>query len=316
MSNNSSLVSIAALSRDKILYLMEMAQEFEQHPNRKLLDGRIIATLFFEPSTRTRLSFETAAHRLGASVIGFTDPKVTSSTKGETLKDTIMMVANYSDIIVMRHFLEGAALYASELTQTPVVNAGDGAHQHPSQTLLDLYTMLQTQGKLENLNIHLVGDLKYGRTVHSLIMAMRHFNPTFHFIAPKELAMPEEYKQYCNKHGIKFVEHEDFNEDTIAEADIIYMTRVQRERFSDLMEYERVKDVYILRGDMLGKAKDNMRILHPLPRVNEITQDVDDTPHAYYFQQALNGLYAREAILCNALGITLEDIKNDTTIIQ
>lgn len=316
MSYNSSLVSIADLSRDKILYLMEMAQEFEQHPNRKLLDGRIVATLFFEPSTRTRLSFETAAHRLGASVIGFTDPKVTSSTKGETLKDTIMMVANYSDIIVMRHFLEGAALYASELTQTPVVNAGDGAHQHPSQTLLDLYTMLQTQGKLENLNIHLVGDLKYGRTVHSLIMAMRHFNPTFHFIAPKELAMPEEYKQYCNKHGIKFVEHEDFNEDTIAEADIIYMTRVQRERFSDLMEYERVKDVYILRGDMLGKAKDNMRILHPLPRVNEITQDVDDTPHAYYFQQALNGLYAREAILCNALGITLEDIKNDTTIIQ
>lgn len=316
MSNNSSLVSIADLSRDKILYLMEMAQEFEQYPNRKLLDGRIVATLFFEPSTRTRLSFETAAHRLGASVIGFTDPKVTSSTKGETLKDTIMMVANYSDVIVMRHFLEGAALYASELTQTPVVNAGDGAHQHPSQTLLDLYTMLQTQGKLKNLNIHLVGDLKYGRTVHSLIMAMRHFNPTFHFIAPKELAMPEEYKQYCNKHGIKFVEHEDFNEDTIAEADIIYMTRVQRERFSDLMEYERVKDVYILRGDMLGKAKENMRILHPLPRVNEITQDVDDTPHAYYFQQALNGLYAREAILCNALGITLEEIKKDTTIIQ
>lgn len=316
MSNNSSLVSIADLSRDKILYLMEMAQEFEQYPNRKLLDGRIVATLFFEPSTRTRLSFETAAHRLGASVIGFTDPKVTSSTKGETLKDTIMMVANYSDVIVMRHFLEGAALYASELTQTPVVNAGDGAHQHPSQTLLDLYTMLQTQGKLENLNIHLVGDLKYGRTVHSLIMAMRHFNPTFHFIAPKELAMPEEYKQYCNKHGIKFVEHEDFNEDTIAEADIIYMTRVQRERFSDLMEYERVKDVYILRGDMLGKAKENMRILHPLPRVNEITQDVDDTPHAYYFQQALNGLYAREAILCNTLGITLEEIKKDTTIIQ
>lgn len=316
MSHNSSLVSIAELSREKILYLMELAQEFEQRPNRKLLDGRIVATLFFEPSTRTRLSFETAAHRLGASVIGFTDPKVTSSTKGETLKDTIMMVANYSDVIVMRHFLEGAALYASELTQTPVVNAGDGAHQHPSQTLLDLYTMLQTQRRLDDLNIHLVGDLKYGRTVHSLIMAMRHFNPTFHFIAPKELAMPEEYKQYCNKHGIKFVEHEEFNENTIAEADIIYMTRVQRERFSDLMEYERVKDVYILRGDMLGKAKENMRILHPLPRVNEITQDVDDTPHAYYFQQALNGLYAREAILCDVLGISLEQVKADQTIIQ
>ena len=316
MSHNSSLVSIAELSREKILYLMELAQEFEQRPNRKLLDGRIVATLFFEPSTRTRLSFETAAHRLGASVIGFTDPKVTSSTKGETLKDTIMMVANYSDVIVMRHFLEGAALYASELTQTPVVNAGDGAHQHPSQTLLDLYTMLQTQGRLDNLNIHLVGDLKYGRTVHSLIMAMRHFNPTFHFIAPKELAMPEEYKQYCNKHGIKFVEHEEFNEDTIAEADIIYMTRVQRERFSDLMEYERVKDVYILRGDMLGNAHEHMRFLHPLPRVNEITQVVDDTPHAYYFQQALNGLYAREAILCDVLGISLEQVKADQTIIQ
>ena len=224
MSDNRSLVSIAGLSREKILYLMEMAQEFERQPNRKILDGCIVATLFFEPSTRTRLSFETAANRLGARVIGFTDPKVTSSTKGETLKDTIMMVSNYSDVIVMRHYLEGAALYASELTPVPVVNAGDGAHQHPSQTLLDLYTIIQTQGTLENLNIYLVGDLKYGRTVHSLIMAMRHFNPTFHFIAPKELAMPDEYKQYCLENNISFVEHEDFNEDITAGADILYMT--------------------------------------------------------------------------------------------
>ena len=309
MSDNRSLVSIAGLSREKILYLMEMAQEFERQPNRKILDGCIVATLFFEPSTRTRLSFETAANRLGARVIGFTDPKVTSSTKGETLKDTIMMVSNYSDVIVMRHYLEGAALYASELTPVPVVNAGDGAHQHPSQTLLDLYTIIQTQGTLENLNIYLVGDLKYGRTVHSLIMAMRHFNPTFHFIAPKELAMPDEYKQYCLENNISFVEHEDFNEDIIAGADILYMTRVQRERFSDLMEYERVKDVYVLNASMLGKAKSNMRILHPLPRVNEISQDVDSTPHAYYFQQAQNGLYAREAIICDVLGLTLEDVK-------
>ncbi len=311
MSDNRSLVSIAGLSREKILYLMEMAQEFERHPNRKILDGCIVATLFFEPSTRTRLSFETAANRLGARVIGFTDPKVTSSTKGETLKDTIMMVSNYSDVIVMRHYLEGAALYASELTPVPVVNAGDGAHQHPSQTLLDLYTIIQTQGTLENLKIYLVGDLKYGRTVHSLIMAMRHFNPTFHFIAPKELAMPDEYKQYCLENNISFVEHEDFNEDIIAGADILYMTRVQRERFSDLMEYERVKDVYVLNASMLGKPKSNMRILHPLPRVNEISQDVDSTPHAYYFQQAQNGLYAREAIICDVLGITLDEIRAD-----
>lgn len=311
MSDNRSLVSIAGLSREKILYLMEMAQEFERQPNRKILDGCIVATLFFEPSTRTRLSFETAANRLGARVIGFTDPKVTSSTKGETLKDTIMMVSNYSDVIVMRHYLEGAALYASELTPVPVVNAGDGAHQHPSQTLLDLYTIIQTQGTLENLKIYLVGDLKYGRTVHSLIMAMRHFNPTFHFIAPKELAMPDEYKQYCLENNISFVEHEDFNEDIIAGADILYMTRVQRERFSDLMEYERVKDVYVLNASMLGKAKSNMRILHPLPRVNEISQDVDSTPHAYYFQQAQNGLYAREAIICDVLGITLDEIRAD-----
>lgn len=311
MTTNSSLVSIANLSREKILYLMEMAHEFELRPNRKLLDGRIVATLFFEPSTRTRLSFETAANRLGARVIGFTDPKVTSSIKGETLKDTIMMVANYSDVIVMRHYLEGAALYASELTSVPVVNAGDGAHQHPSQTLLDLYTMMQTQGTLDNLHIHLVGDLKYGRTVHSLIMAMRHFNPTFHFIAPAELAMPDEYKQYCREHGIQFVEHEHFDEDVIAEADILYMTRVQRERFSDLMEYERVKDVYILRREMLAKARPNLRILHPLPRVNEIAQDVDDTPHAYYFEQARNGLFAREAIICDVLGITLDEVRAD-----
>ena len=310
-----SLVTIANLTKEKIEYLVEMAQEFEKYPNRKILEGKVLATLFFEPSTRTRLSFETAANRLGARVIGFTDPKVTSSTKGETLKDTIIMVGGYADIIVMRHYLEGAALYASEVAPVPVVNAGDGANQHPTQTMLDLYSIYKTQGTLENLNIHLVGDLKYGRTVHSLLMAMRHFNPTFHFIAPKELAMPEEYKQYCREHGIKFVEHEDFNEDIISQADILYMTRVQRERFTDLMEYERVKDVYVLKAAMLEKAKENMRILHPLPRVNEIAYDVDEDPHAYYFQQAKNGRYAREAIICDALGLTIEDVRNDKTII-
>lgn len=309
-------VTIADLSKEKIMYLMNMAQAFEMHPNREILKGKVVATLFFEPSTRTRLSFETAANRLGARVIGFSDAKVTSATKGETLKDTILMVSNYADVIVMRHHIEGAAQYASEIAPVPIVNAGDGAHQHPSQCLLDLYSIYKAQGTLENLNIYLVGDLKYGRTVHSLIMAMRHFNPTFHFIAPEELAMPEEYKLYCRQHGIKYIEHTDFNEDVIAGADIIYMTRVQKERFSDLMEYERVKDVYILKNDMLGKAKENMKILHPLPRVNEIAYDVDENPHAYYIQQAQNGLYAREAILCDVLGISLEEVEADTTIIK
>ena len=309
MTEKRSFVTIANLSREKLLYLISMAQEFEKRPNRKILDGRVVATLFFEPSTRTRLSFETAANRLGARVIGFTDPKVTSSTKGETLKDTIMMVSNYADVIVIRHYLEGAARYASEVSPVPVVNAGDGANQHPSQTLLDLYSINKTQGKLDDLHILLVGDLKYGRTVHSLIMAMRHFNPTFHFIAPEELSMPEELKAYCREQGIKYEEQTDFNEEVIAKADIIYMTRVQRERFTDLMEYERVKDVYILRAAMLRNAKPNMKILHPMPRVNEIAYDVDDDPHAYYFEQARNGLYAREAIICDVLGLTLEDVK-------
>ena len=309
-------VTIADLSKEKIMYLLEMAHEFEKHPNRELLKGKVVATLFFEPSTRTRLSFETAANRLGARVIGFSDAKASSVSKGETLKDTVLMVSNYADVIVMRHYVEGAAQYASEVAPVPIVNAGDGAHMHPSQCLLDLYSIYKTQGTLDNLNIYLVGDLKYGRTVHSLITAMRHFNPTFHFIAPKELAMPEEYKIYCRNHGIKYVEHTEFNEDIIADADILYMTRGQKERFSDLMEYERVKNVYILKRQMLAKAKPNMKIMHPLPRVNEIAYDVDESQHAYYIQQAGNGLFAREAIFCDVLGISLDDVKNDKTIIE
>ena len=309
-------VTIADLTKEKIMYLLEMAQDFEKYPNRELLKVKVVATLFFEPSTRTRLSFETAANRLGARVIGFSDAKASSVSKGETLKDTVLMVSNYADVIVMRHYVEGAAQYASEVAPVPIVNAGDGAHMHPSQCLLDLYSIYKTQGTLDNLNIYLVGDLKYGRTVHSLITAMRHFNPTFHFVAPKELAMPDEYKIYCKEHGIKYVEHTDFNEDVIADADILYMTRVQKERFSDLMEYERVKNVYILKNSMLGKAKPNMKILHPLPRVNEIAYDVDDNPHAYYIQQAGNGLFAREAIFSHVLGITLDEVKNDKTIIK
>ena len=300
-----SLISIRDFTKEEILHVLETAKEFEQNREQKFLEGKVIASLFFEPSTRTRLSFETAINRLGAKVIGFSDASNTSQSKGETLKDTIKMVNNYVDMIVMRHPLEGSSRYASEVATVPVVNAGDGANQHPSQTMLDMYTIYQTQGTLDNLNIYMVGDLKYGRTVHSLLMAMRHFNPQFHFIAPKELAMPNEYKLYCKEHGIKYVEHTDFTEETIADADILYMTRVQRERFTDLMEYERVKDVYILKADMLKGTRDNLRILHPLPRVNEIATDVDDSPKAYYFQQAKNGLYIREALICDCLGMDI-----------
>ena len=298
-----SLVTIADLPKEKILSLLDSAARFEAEPNRKTLDGRVIATLFFEPSTRTRLSFETAVNRLGGRVIGFSDAATTSSSKGESLNDTIMMVSNYADLIVMRHYLEGAARYASEVSPVPIINAGDGANQHPSQTMLDLYSIRKTQGTLENLDIYLVGDLKYGRTVHSLIMAMRHFHPHFHFVAPKELAMPDEYKIYCREHGIEFTEHTEFDEEVINNADILYMTRVQRERFTDLMEYERVKNVYVLRADMLQHSRPNLRILHPLPRVGEIAYDVDACPQAYYFQQAQNGVYVRQALMSAILGV-------------
>ena len=303
--NPSSLVSISDLSKEEILRLLAQARHFELNPNQKILDGKVVATLFFEPSTRTRLSFETAVNRLGGRVIGFSDASSTSTSKGETLKDTIKMVSNYVDLIVMRHFLEGASRYATEVTDVPVINAGDGANQHPSQTMLDLYSIYKTQGRLDNLTITLVGDLKYGRTVHSLIMAMRHFCPTFRFVACDELKMPEEYKEVCRQNGIAYTEHTEFSKEVIDSSDIIYMTRVQRERFADLMEYEKVKDLYTLHNAMLDDARDNLRILHPLPRVNEINIDVDDNPKAYYFQQAQNGLYARQALICRSLGIDI-----------
>ena len=298
-----SLISISDLSKEEIMALLKRAREFEQNPNQRILAGKVVASLFFEPSTRTRLSFETAVNRLGGRVIGFSDPKSSSQAKGESLKDTIMMVSNYADLIVMRHYLEGAARYANEIASVPIINAGDGSNQHPTQTMLDLYTIYQTQGTLENLTITMVGDLKYGRTVHSLLEAMHHFNPRFKFVACDELRMPEQYKQYCREWGIEYEETRDFSPEIINQTDILYMTRVQRERFSDLMEYERVKNIYTLTASMLTACKPNMRVLHPLPRVTEIAQDVDDTPQAYYFEQALNGLYARQALICRALDL-------------
>ncbi|MDR2927188.1 MAG: aspartate carbamoyltransferase [Cytophagaceae bacterium] len=298
---NRSLVSINDYSKEEILRLLDVAAEFEENTVQPVLTDKVIASLFFEPSTRTRLSFETAINRLGARVIGFSDSSSSSTTKGETLKDTVIMVSNYADLIVMRHPLEGSARYASEQSSVPIVNAGDGANQHPTQTLLDLYSIKKTQGTLENLNIFMVGDLKYGRTVHSLLMAMTHFNPTFYFIAPDELRMPKEYRQLLEKMNIPYYEKTEM--DNLNEADILYMTRVQKERFSDLMEYERVKNAYILQNSMLNNTRNNLRILHPLPRVNEIHTDVDANPKAYYFTQAENGVYVRMAIIAMILGI-------------
>lgn len=305
-----SIVSISDLTKQEILNLLRLAEYFEAHPNSKLLDGKVVATLFFEPSTRTRLSFETAVNRLGGRIIGFSDPAATSTSKGETLNDTIKIVANYADLIVMRHYLEGAARYASEITDVPIINAGDGAHQHPSQTMLDLYSIYKTQGKLDGITVTMVGDLKYGRTVHSLLMALSHFDVKFNFIACDELRMPEEFRRFCLDNGISFTESKDFSKEIINKTDILYMTRVQRERFTDLMEYERVKDLYNLSADMLSEAPDNLRVLHPLPRVNEIAQDVDASPKAYYFQQAKNGVFARQAMICTALATFPEEYLN------
>ena len=297
------LISITDYSKADYLHIMDLAADFERQPNQKLLEGKVVASLFFEPSTRTRLSFETAINRMGGRIIGFSDAGSSSVTKGETLHDTIRMVSNYADLIVMRHPLEGSARYAAEVSSVPIINAGDGSNQHPTQTLLDLYSILKTQGRLDNLNIFMVGDLKYGRTVHSLLQAMSEFEkPIFNFIAPEELQMPEEYKLYLRERGIRYFEHTEFT-DIISEADIIYMTRVQKERFVDPIEYERVKNVYILRNSMLKNTKSTMRILHPLPRVNEIHTDVDQNEKAYYFEQALNGVFTREAIISHILNL-------------
>ena len=298
---NRNLISITDFTKEEQMQILGLAAEFEKNPIQKILSDNVVATLFFEPSTRTRLSFESAASRLGAQVIGFSNAASSSVSKGESLKDTILTVSNYSDIIVMRHPKEGSARYASEVSPVPIINAGDGANQHPTQTLLDMYSILKTQGTLDNLNIAFVGDLKYGRTVHSLSIALSQFNTTFHLVSPVELKLPSYVKRPIKEQKLTYHQYTDLQE-VIPKADIIYMTRIQRERFSDPMEYEKVKNAYNLDNSMLGNAKDNMRILHPLPRVNEISTDVDTNPKAYYFQQALNGVFVRQAILATILG--------------
>ncbi len=297
-----SLVSIHDFSKEEQLRILEMAKEFEKEPNSNLLDGHVIASLFFEPSTRTRLSFETAIQRMGGRVIGFADANISSTSKGESLMDSIKTVALYSDLIIMRHPIEGSARFASEVSDVPVINAGDGANQHPTQCLLDMYSIMKTQGSLDNLNVAFVGDLKYGRTVHSLAIALTNFNCTFHLVSPEELKLPSSVKQHIKDKNLQYYQYTDMME-AIPKADILYMTRIQRERFSDPVDYEKVKNAYILTRQMLGNTKPNMRILHPMPRVNEIEEQIDADPRAYYFQQALNGVFVRQALLAYLLGI-------------
>jgi aspartate carbamoyltransferase catalytic subunit len=299
---NKSLVSINDFTREEHIRILELAGAFEKRPKQRILQDFVVATLFFEPSTRTRLSFESAATQLGAKVIGFTDAASSSVQKGESLRDTILTVSNYCDIIVMRHPKEGSARFASEVSKVPVINAGDGANQHPTQTLLDMYSIRKTQGSLDNLNIAFVGDLKYGRTVHSLVQALCHYNTTFHLVSPIELKLPSAVKMDIKKRNLVYYQSTDIH-DVIPKVDILYMTRIQKERFSDPLDYEKVKNAYVLRNSMLEDTKSNLKIMHPLPRVNEITSDVDENPKAYYFTQALNGVFVRQALLASILGV-------------
>ncbi|ENC6729624.1 aspartate carbamoyltransferase [Vibrio navarrensis] len=300
------IISIPELSRAELELIVKTAGQLKAEPNPDLIKNKVVASCFFEPSTRTRLSFETAIQRIGGDVIGFDDGGNTSlAKKGETLADSVQVISNYVDAFVMRHPQEGAARLASEFSNgVPVINAGDGANQHPTQTLLDLFTISETQGRLDELNVAFVGDLKYGRTVHSLTQALAKFNDIrFFFVAPDALAMPEYILEELDEAGIAYSVHNDMDS-VIPELDILYMTRVQKERF-DASEYVHIKSAYILTAAMLENARDNLKVLHPLPRVDEITTDVDKTPYAYYFQQAGNGVYAREALLALVLNESL-----------
>lgn len=291
-----NIISIADLSRSDLELILQTAQSLKQTPQPELLKNKVIASCFFEASTRTRLSFETAVQRLGGNVIGFDSAGNTSlAQKGETLADSVKVISSYADAFFMRHPQEGAARLASEFTSIPVINGGDGSNQHPTQTLLDLFTIYETQGRLNNLNIAFVGDLKYGRTVHSLAQALSLFDCNFYFIAPDALAMPDYIIEELNERNIRFSLHNSI-EEVVDDLDILYMTRVQKERF-DETEYQHLKSAFLLNATMLKNVKKNLKVLHPLPRIDEIDKDVDDTPYAYYFQQAQNGVFARQALL-------------------
>ena len=299
-----NLIGIEDFSKEEINELIDVSKDIINNKSKYLekCKGKILATLFFEPSTRTRLSFESAMLSLGGTVLGFSSADSSSTQKGETLADTIKVVSGYSDIIAMRHPKEGAPVVAANNSRVPIINAGDGGHNHPTQTLLDLLTISQEKGRLDNFTVGLCGDLKFGRTVHSLIIALsRYDNINFVLISPNELKIPDYLKQdVLDKKNIKYVETENL-EENIEKLDILYMTRVQKERFLNEEEYVRLKDVYILDKQKLEKAKKDLCILHPLPRVNEISTEIDDDPRAAYFRQAEYGKYMRMAIILKLL---------------
>ena len=299
--NKKDIISINELSIEEINEILQKAKEIEELDSAKkieLLKGKVIACLFYEPSTRTRDSFKTAIARLGGSAIGFDTGSATSDKKGESLHDTIKMYDGYADLIVMRHTKDGSAKLASEIANIPVINAGDGKNQHPTQTLLDLYTIQKIHGSLFNLRVALAGDLKYGRTVHSLAQALNMFNCNIFLVSPSSLKMPEHVMDGLDNCS----EHEKIS-DVINDVDILYMTRIQKERFPDETEYQKVKNVFALNASMLKEVRPNLKIMHPLPRVNEIHKNVDGTPYAHYFQQAQNGVAVRQALLCMLLDI-------------
>ncbi len=293
------LIDFGDMTRSEWDALYARTQDIMDHPEDYLdaCRGKVCATLFYEPSTRTNFSFQTAMLRLGGSVFGFADPKSSSTAKGESLKDTIKMVSGYADVIVMRTPWEGAAKAASLYANVPVINAGDGGHMHPTQTIADLTTIQRLRGSVDGLTIGVCGDLKNGRTVHSLIKAMSKFeNVRFYLISPRDLVLPEYMKAFMRAHGMPLLEVTGL-ESVIPQLDVLYMTRIQRERFVDPLEYERCKGVYILTRDKLRRAKADLLVMHPLPRVDEIHVDVDDDPRAVYFQQARYGMFARMALL-------------------
>lgn len=300
------LIDILDLSLPEIDELIEVANDIIANPDkyREKCKYKKLATLFFEPSTRTRLSFEAAMYELGGNVLGFSEAQSSSASKGESVSDTVRVVESYADIIAMRHPKEGAPTIAAMKTEVPIINAGDGGHNHPTQTLTDLLTIKREIGRLDNLTVGLCGDLKFGRTVHSLIQAMvRYKNVKFIMISPKELKLPDYLvNEVLLKHNIEFVETESLD-DVMSELDVLYMTRVQKERFFNEADYIRLKDTYILTPDKLEVAKPSMRVLHPLPRVNEISVEVDDDERACYFRQARNGKYIRMALIMKLLGI-------------
>jgi len=293
---DKDIISISDLTRSELEQIVLQARIVKNGPQSHWLTNKVVASCFFEASTRTRLSFETAIQRQGGTIIGFADSINTSmGKKGETLSDSIRMINSYADAIVMRHPQEGSARLASEVANVPVVNGGDGSNQHPTQTLLDLFTIHECQGRLEKLTVTFVGDLKYGRTVHSLAQALSLFECSFQFISPEVLAMPDYLLRELDAKNIEYSQVDSL-EAAIPNSDILYMTRVQKERF-DPTEYMHLASQYILTTDLLKNAPEHLRILHPLPRVDEISFDVDKTPYAYYFQQAENGVYARQALL-------------------